>query len=75
MKLACNIDRRGRRARLVMGIVVDLCGVGMILKGVFADSRGMLVGGVSLCAIGSFMIFEGLCGWCALRAMGIKIPM
>jgi hypothetical protein len=67
MKPTCNIDRRG--------IVVDLCGAGLILTGVLTDSRRMLVGGTCLCVIGSFMIFEGLRGWCALRALGIKTPM
>ena len=75
MKLACNIDRRGRKARWVTGIIVDLCGAGLFLAGLFTHSRKMLWAGVVLCVSGSFMVFEGLRGWCALRAIGIKTPL
>ena len=75
MKLACNIDQRGRKARLVSGVIVDLCGVALILAGVLMDSWGMLIAGILLSVTGSFMIFEGARGWCALRALGIKTPM
>jgi hypothetical protein len=75
MKLACNIDQRGKKARLVSGAIVDLCGVALILAGVLMDSLGMLIAGILLSVTGSFMIFEGARGWCALRAMGIKTPM
>jgi hypothetical protein len=75
MKLACNIDQRGRKARLVTGIIVDLCGVALIIAGAFGGSRGILIAGIFLCLTGSFMIFEGARGWCALRAMGIKTRM
>ena len=75
MKLACNIDQRGKKTRLAGGAIVDLCGVALILVGVLTSSRRMLTGGVFLLVIGSFMIFEGARGWCALRAMGIKTPM
>ena len=75
MKLACNIDQRGRRARLVSGVSVDTCGTALIVTGVLADSTAMLVLGILLCIAGSFMIFEGARGWCALRALGIKTPL
>ena len=75
MKLACNIDQRGKKARLVGGVLVDLCGATLILAGVLTGSRRMLSGGIFLCATGSFMIFEGVRGWCALRAMRIKTPL
>ena len=75
-RLACNIDQRGRKARMVGGVIVDLCGFTLILTSVLsANSSAMLVVGISLSIIGSFMIFEGARGWCALRAMGIKTPM
>jgi hypothetical protein len=72
MKLACNIDQRGRKARLVTGVIVDLCGVAGILTGAFGNSAGLLSAGILLSIAGSFMIFEGARGWCALRAIGIK---
>ena len=75
MKLTCNIDQRGRKARLVGGIVVGLCGVVLIITGALLSSPGMLIAGIFLCVAGSFMIFEGARGWCALRALGIKTPM
>ena len=73
--LACNIDSRGRRARLIGGVIVDLCGAALIITGAVGRSKILLVAGIALVVIGSFMIFEGARGWCALRALGIKTPM
>jgi hypothetical protein len=76
VKLACNIDQRGRKARLIGGVLVDLCGVALILASVLsANSSAMIAVGIFLSVAGSFMIFEGARGWCALRVMGIKTPM
>ena len=75
MKLACNIDQRGRKARLRGGVIAALCGIALIVAGVLAGSRTMLVIGILLLVTGAFMIFEGARGWCALRAMGMKTPM
>ena len=75
MKLTCNIDQRGRKARLIGGIIVGLCGVALVITGALTSLPGMLIAGIFLCITGSFMIFEGARGWCALRAMGIKMPM
>jgi hypothetical protein len=75
MKLTCNIDQRGRKARLVGGIMVGLCGVALIITGALISLPGMLIVGIFLCITGSFMIFEGARGWCALRALGIKTPI
>ena len=72
MNLACNIDQRGRRARLVGGVIVDTCGVALIVAGTLTGSTMVLVLGIFLSIVGAFMIFEGARGWCALRAMGIK---
>jgi hypothetical protein len=73
--LACNIDQRGRRARLISGAVVVLCGGALIVTGLIIGSKALLVVGIFLDVAGSFMIFEGARGWCALRAMGVKTPM
>ena len=75
MSLACNIDPRGRRARLITGIIVDLCGCALIIAGALTSSFVVLGVGVFLSMVGSFMIFEGARGWCVLRAMGIKTPL
>lgn len=72
MKLACNIDHRGRKARLVSGAILDVCGIAAIIAGVLRDSTVILTIGILLFITGAFMIFEGARGWCALRALGIK---
>jgi len=73
--LACNIDQRGRRARLISGAIVVLGGGVLIVTGLIAGSKTLLVAGIFLDVAGSFMIFEGARGWCVLRAMGVKTPM
>jgi hypothetical protein len=75
MKLACNIDQRGRRARLISGAIVGICGVALTVTGVISRSKALLAAGIFLDIAGAFMIFEGARGWCALRAMGVKTPM
>ncbi|HTS17272.1 MAG TPA: hypothetical protein VMP11_06855 [Verrucomicrobiae bacterium] len=75
MKLACNIDQRGRKARMISGGIVSACGLALIITGVIGKSGTLMAVGVFLDVVGSFMIFEGARGWCALRAMGIKTPM
>jgi len=72
MKLACNIDKRGRKARLMSGSVIVLCGLAGLLTGRRCHSSALLTAGILLALAGSFMIFEGVRGWCALRAMGVK---
>lgn len=72
MKLSPNIDRRGRRVRLVAGIVVDACGAAMIIAGVHNGRTSLLISGIVAAILGSFTIFEAANGWCVLRAMGIK---
>ncbi len=74
--MQCNIDNRGRTARVISGIVTGAVGVVLIVAGqigslpfwAFAAGLGTLAGG-------AFMIFEGVKGWCVMRAMGFKTPM
>ncbi len=68
MKLACNIDQRGRKARLVMGMIVLLGGSASAVAG-WWWAAGLLVGAAA------FMIFEGARGWCVLRALGMKTKL
>ena len=75
MNFACNIDQRGRKARLTTGLIVDLCGAGLIVAGIRLGLVWLIVVGAFASLSGSFIIFEGARGWCALRAMGIKTPM
>jgi len=72
MSLTCNIDARGKAARLGFGIAGLVIGVVLLFGWALpADAPlpwmitvGMLVGA-------AFAIFEARAGWCALRAMGI----
>ena len=76
MPLTCNIDSRGKAARLIMGAIFLLDGV--ILLFLWALRTGSHVGWITSIVMilgGAFMIFEGRKGWCVMRAMGFKTPM
>jgi hypothetical protein len=75
MNLTCNIDQRGRQARLITGIIVDTGGVGLLIAGVVMDRTAVIIIGAVVSLAGSFMIFEGARGWCALRALGVKTKL
>jgi hypothetical protein len=75
VNLTCNIDRRGRVTRIVTGSIVDVCGAALVVTGVLTGERAMIIGGAVVSVAGSFMIFEGAKGWCALRALGMKTPL
>lgn len=60
--------------RLLTGLLVALIGsvvISLHLLGILHHSAWWFAAG-GLLAIGVFMIYEGLTGWCALRAMGIR---
>jgi hypothetical protein len=72
MPLTCNIDARGKLARLIWGVV-------MILLALAAAFWAWRVGGtwrwvvtVVLLGMGAFSVFEARAGWCVVRAMGFK---
>lgn len=66
------MDGHGRRRRLVGGAVLLLPGVGCLLGWLVTNQIGFLFPGVGLSLGGLFMIIEGVIGWCALRALGLK---
>ncbi len=74
--MQCNIDAKGKRARLITGLLTVVAGLvvaGLVMRGVLPGwcvwvVMGALVGG-------GFAIFEARSGWCALRAMGVKTPL
>lgn len=72
--MQCNIDARGRRARIISGLAC--CGAGLILALIayFKFEIFSWPGGIAAILLigGFFQIFEGKKGWCAARAMGIK---
>ena len=72
---ACNINRGGRVMRIATGLVLlgdavmlymyDLPGAGVwsrVLQAVLA-------------LLGAFVLFEGLVGWCAVRALGYRTKL
>ncbi len=91
MAFACNIDRRGRAIRTIAGAATLLIGVALLAAPLVLGSgdpgassaaqdvadrdAALLIGGIAACCGGAFMLFEGLVGWCAVRAMGFKTPV
>ena len=91
MAFACNIDRRGRAIRTIAGAATLLIGVALLVaplvlgggdsenssaaQDVANRDAALLIGGIAACCGGAFMLFEGLVGWCAVRAMGFKTPV
>lgn len=68
MSWQCNIDKRGRVFRGVLGAITLGAGIYLILQ---TDHDFW---GSGACAIGVFALFEAIKGWCAIRAMGIGTP-
>jgi hypothetical protein len=76
MPLTCNIDSRGKAARLIYGIL--LLAIGIALAVFWAHASGSIVRWcvATSCVVGgSFAVFEARAGWCVVRAMGFKTPM
>lgn len=72
--MRCNIDHRGRRVRLVSGIILVLFGLGLLTSAAGGALGGVwpwAAGGAVLLG-GGFQIFEARAGWCTLRAMGFR---
>jgi hypothetical protein len=76
MPLACNIDARGKRARLINGLillVIGLC-VAIFWAARTGDLFAWIVSAVCL-LLGAFCVFEARAGWCVMRAMGFKTKL
>jgi hypothetical protein len=76
MPLQCNIDARGKVARLVWGLLLLV--VGVVLLFIWALRAGSILSWVItvVCLAGGlFAILEARAGWCVVRAMGIKTPL
>ena len=75
--MECNIDRKGRLARLYTGIIAIAFGIAIALLtylNVLPASLGWLAVAGSVFG-GAFAIFEARKGWCIARAIGIKTPL
>jgi len=72
--MLCNIDSRGRRFRIFSGVACSAAAlvVGAIIY--FQVGLFSWPGAVAVCLLagGFFQIFEGMKGWCVMRAVGIK---
>jgi hypothetical protein len=76
MALACNIDSRGKTARLVYGIILVAVGIALALWWAYGSGMPLRWIVAAICAAsGAFAIFEARAGWCVVRAMGFKTPM
>ncbi len=76
MGLQCNINARGKAARLIWGVVLVV--VGLVLLLAWAVPTGSTWAWVitALCLLGgAFAVFEARAGWCVVRAMGFKTRM
>ena len=73
MSLTCNIDARGKAARLRIGIAGLVIGVVLLLAWALPAGEPLpwvITGGVLVGA--AFSIFEARAGWCVVRAMGFR---
>lgn len=66
---ACNIDRRGRGVRLFLAFIF-LCLSAWLWWG-----KGEAFWSIGLLTIGLLALYEGLRGWCVLRAFGMSTPV
>jgi hypothetical protein len=74
--MQCNIDAKGKVARLCSGIIVLVAGILLMLMWARASGASWkwIFSGLVM-AGGLFQIYEGWAGWCVMRAMGFKTPM
>jgi len=70
-----NIDRKGRIARAVSGLLCIIFGVICFVSG-WPESAGFrwIIVLIALAA-GGLQLFEAKNSWCVVRACGIKTPM
>ena len=75
--MECNINQRGRLARLYTGIFAIAVGIALALLtylSVIPATLGWIAVAGSVFG-GAFAIFEARKGWCVVRAVGIKTPL
>jgi len=74
--MQCNIDKRGRALRTTLGIITDAVGTLLAIGSFLGWLPGWtFYAGIAAMAGGAFMVFEGVNGWCVVRAMGFKTPI
>jgi len=70
--MQCNIDARGKAARLIIGAVVLIIGVALVALWWQGSAEWALFAALGAGLGGAFAMFEGAAGWCALRALGVR---
>ena len=68
-----NLDSRGKKFRIFVG--ANLEGIGLLLLVLWYVGTlpaWAAIVGATLAVAGLTMVFEGVVGWCAIRAMGLK---
>jgi VIT1/CCC1 family predicted Fe2+/Mn2+ transporter len=73
MKLASNIDAKGKAARLIWGLATLVAGLlTLVFWAIPTGGWAAWAISIALLASGAFGVFEARTGWCAVRAMGFK---
>ena len=76
MALTCNIETKGRRARLISGILVLVAGIALAVAWAWPAGWWLAwLASLLTMGFGLFQIFEAWKGWCVIRALGFKTPM
>lgn len=76
MALTCNIDRRGKTFRFVMGAFLESIGLALGVLWFFEWTPAWTIWpAAAIWLSGMFVLFEAAVGWCAMRAMGFKTPI
>lgn len=73
----CNIDARGKAARMAGGLAT-LAGAAGFAALLALDVVSVPFGWYAVAAAvagGAFAIYEARAGWCVIRAMGFKTPL
>ena len=75
-RLTCNIDRAGRWARGISGLIFLIIAAIVLLHGLEVGGPWLRwTIGIVAAFLGVFQLFEAVAGWCVTRAMGFKTPM
>jgi hypothetical protein len=73
----CNIDARGKAARMAGGLAT-LAGAAGLAALLALDVVTVPFGWYAVAAAvagGAFAVYEARAGWCVIRAMGFKTPL
>jgi hypothetical protein len=72
--MTCNIDRRGRWARGILGVLIVL---GALAWHLALPDVDLWIHGLRLLMgiVGLLTMLGGFIGWCAIRALGFRTPI